>query len=194
MSAFLAVTSYSAVCPLSLADAKKHLRVDHSDDDDSIQAVIEAAFEMIERRTGRAFREQNCQLKLSEFPAGNDPLYLPKPPVLSVSSILYRDSNNVSQTLNSALYVVQTAAIPGQIIPTYGTSWPTALDNPESVIITYSAGSLICPTVVLHAAKLFCDLEYHEHATVEAERIQRRIESLIAGLVLRDRNLIGIST
>lgn len=194
MEGFLVITSTGVVSPLSLADAKKHLRVDHTDDDGSIGQMIDAAFEMIERRTGRAFRDLTGQLKLQGFPEGGDPIYVPRPSLKTVTSITYKDSNNSTQTLSGSAYQVLTAAVPGQIVPVYGTSWPTALDHPESVVVTFTAGTTICPATIVQAAKLFLDLEYHEHDSNQATRIQGRIESLIAGHVLRDRNLIGIRT
>lgn len=194
MFASLNITSTGAVLPLSLADAKKHLRVDHNDDDGSISQMIDAAFDFIERRTGRAFRELAGQLKLQGFPEGGDPIYVPRPTLKTVTSITYKDSNNQNQTLSGSAYQVLTSFVPGRIVPVYGTSWPTALDHPESVVVTFTAGTAICPAGIIHAAKLFIDLEYHEHDANRATRIQDRIDSLIKGHTLRDRNLIGLET
>lgn len=194
MFASLNITSTGAVLPLSLADAKKHLRVDHNDDDGSISQMIDAAFDFIERRTGRAYRELAGELKLQGFPEGGDPIYVPRPTLKTVSSITYKDTSNQTQTLSSSAYQVLTAFVPGQVVPVHGTSWPAALDHPESVFVTFTAGTAICPAGIVHAAKLFIDLEYHEHDANRAARIQDRIESLIKGHALRDHNLIGIST
>jgi uncharacterized phiE125 gp8 family phage protein len=192
MEGFLEILSTGAVFPLSLAEAKKHLRVEHTEDDSAISQAIDAAFDMVERRTGRAYRELSACLHLQGFPGGSDPIYLPRPPVVSIVSIVWKDTGNVAHTLPANAYQVLTAAMPGQILPTVGTSWPEALSRPQSVSIEFRAGTSNCPAIVLQAVKLFLDLEYHEHDAMRATRIENRIESLIAGHVLRDRNLIGL--
>lgn len=192
MEGFLEILSTEAVFPLSLADAKKHLRVEHTDDDSSINQTIEAAFDMIEKRTGRTYRELTARLHLQGFPAANDPIYLPRPPLTAVVSIVWRNPQNVVQTLPTSAYEVLTAAVPGQILPSVGTSWPLAANRQQSVTVEFRAGTQNCPAIVLQAAKLFLDLEYHEHDATRAQRIESRIESLIAGQILRDRNLIGL--
>ena len=48
----------AATTPVSLDEAKKHLRVVDSDDDVAIAAYIEAATKMCEAFTGRVFIDQ----------------------------------------------------------------------------------------------------------------------------------------
>lgn len=181
--------------PLSLSAAKLHLRVDHTDDDTAITDILKAAFEMVERKTGRAYREQTATLYRDCFPAGAEPLVLPRPPLTSVTSITYTDSAGANKTLAADQYEVITSAVPGEIIPVNGVVWPVALDRRGSVRVTFAAGTAsACPDTILNAVRLIIDHEYHEHGGLESKRIDERVEALVRGHCLRDSRLVGITT
>ena len=195
MIASLNILTQSSTLPLTLAQAKDHLRVDHDADDSSITAMLEAAVDMIERKIGRSLRSTTATLFLSEFPAGDEPIYVPRPPLTSVTLIVYTNTSGNSVTLSAGLYEAITAAVPGEIIPAAGQVWPVARDRRGSVQVTFAAGNAAAvPASILDAIRLQLDLSYHDHPWLESRRISERVEALIAGHVLRDRNLIGIST
>jgi uncharacterized phiE125 gp8 family phage protein len=181
--------------PLSLSAGKLHLRVDHSDDDNAITDILKAAFDMVERKTGRAYREQTATLFLDGFPNGAEPMVLPRPPLQSVTSITYTDAAGNNQTLASNQYEVITSAVPGEIIPVNGVVWPVALNRRGSVRITFAAGNAAaCPDTILNAVRLQIDHDYHEHSPLESLRIDERVAALIRGHCLRNPHLVGITT
>lgn len=97
------------VAPVSLAEAKTHLRVDFTDDDTLIGALIDAATAHVDGYTGilaRALVTQTWQQDFCDWP-GDRVLRLPLAPVASVSSVKYFDSANteitVAETGNYAL-------------------------------------------------------------------------------------------
>jgi uncharacterized phiE125 gp8 family phage protein len=191
----LTILTRSSTLPLTLAQAKDHLRVDHDADDSAIAGYLESAVDMIERRAGRTLRGLTGILHLNQFPSGADPIHVPRPPLVSVTSITYTNPSGSSVTLSSGLYEVITSAVPGEVIPVNGQSWPTALDRRGSVRVTFAAGNAAdVPASLLDAIRLYLDLDYHDNDATKSQRIRDRIDSLIAGHVLRDRNLIGIST
>ena len=108
--------------PLTLAEAKLHLRVDFSDDDALITALIVTARQQAEHRTGRALVSQQWRLGLDQFP--DDSLELPKPKLVSVQSVTYLDSNGTRQTLAGGDYEVITDGLVGRLVPAFGKSWP----------------------------------------------------------------------
>ena len=124
--------------PLTLADAKQHLRVDISDDDALITALIVTARQQAEHRTGRAFVTQQWRLGLDQFP--DDSLELPLPQLQSVQSVTYLDSNGGRQTLAGSEYDVITDELVGRIVPAYGKSWPDCRVTPGSVQVSYTCG------------------------------------------------------
>lgn len=122
--------------PVTLARAKEHLRVDHSTDDDLIQAMIEGARQFAEKFTARAFITQTWELVIDEFPVNE--ILLPLPPLQSIESIKYDDAAGVEQTLAASEYSVDDASEPGWVLPV--GSWPTVFDGINSVRIRFVAG------------------------------------------------------
>lgn len=130
--------------PISLQEAKLHLRViaDVADvaahpEDAAISAMIAAARQSAEHITGRAMMPQTWELALDEFEPS---IYLPKPPLVSVTSVKYLDDDGVSQTLDPAVYFVDDYGIPAKLTPAYGESWPSTRRQANAVMIRYQAG------------------------------------------------------
>jgi uncharacterized phiE125 gp8 family phage protein len=69
--------------PLTLAEAKRFLRVDHAEDDGLILSLVKGARERIEARTGRALMNQTWRIVLDSLPWGGR-LALP---MLQVSAV-----------------------------------------------------------------------------------------------------------
>lgn len=126
--------------PVTLAEAKLHLRVETgvTDDDAWITATIQAARERAEHITNRAFITQTWELALDAFPAAE--IKLPKPPLASITSVSYTDSAGVDQTLSNTLYTPDLYSTPGWLLPAYGTSWPATRASANAVRVRYVAG------------------------------------------------------
>ena len=126
--------------PLSLAEAKLHLRVgaDITEDDGLIAALIVTARQQAEHRTGRALVSQQWRYAIDAFPV--DSLELPLPKLQSVQSVSYLDSNGARQTLANTEYDVITDELVGRLIPAYGKSWPSCRERPGSVQVSYTCG------------------------------------------------------
>ena len=133
----LGQTAVTPVEPVSLTEAKAWLRVDHSDEDLIITALISSSTRMAEDFMGRAIMQQNLKLSLDCFP---EVIELPMAPVVSVTTLKYLDDAGDLQTLGSDKYVVDTESTPPRIIPTYSESWPTTRDTINAVRVEYVAG------------------------------------------------------
>lgn len=90
--------------------------------------------------TGRQVCTATFDYYLDEFPDDDELLELPRPPLQTVTSILYLDGDSVWQTLAAATYEVTTTRDPGGVRLAYSQTWPTTLDHPECVIVRYIAG------------------------------------------------------
>jgi uncharacterized phiE125 gp8 family phage protein len=127
-----------AVEPVTLEEAKLHLKVDHSEDDLLIGSYIEGARIFAEKFTARAFITQTWELVLDEFPA--DEIKIPLPPLQSVESVKYDDADGFEQTLATSGYSVDTANQPGWVVPVT-TGWPSStFEGINSVRIRFVAG------------------------------------------------------
>lgn len=68
-------------------------------------------------------------------------IYLPKPPLVTVTYVKYRDLTGTLQTLNSSNYVVLTDQRPGCIKLKPSTVWPPLwIEGFPKIEITYTAG------------------------------------------------------
>lgn len=136
----LTVTSAPATEPIDVTTAKSYLRLEHSEDDTLISTLITAARKYCEEAIGRAFITQTLRLSLDDWPC-DGVIRLPRPPLQSVSSITYLDSNGDTQTLSASNYVVDIYSHPGRIVPSYAAGWfPDHRGDYGQLRITYVAG------------------------------------------------------
>lgn len=129
-----------AISVVEFEDAVKQVELPADDTTHTRHLVraINAAIADAERHTRRAFITQTWRLSLREFPSR---IYLPRPPLQSVTSITYVDANGATQTLSSSLYQVSTDSSPGYIEPAFGQSWPSIRsETVDPIKITYVAG------------------------------------------------------
>lgn len=123
--------------PITPAEAKEFCRVDLSLEDDLFATLIQDARERAERVTSRQIITASWKLILDWFPCE---VRLPKPPLQSITSIVYVDGNGDSQTLAASRYQVDTAGEPGRVMPAVGYSWPGTRTQYNAVEITFVAG------------------------------------------------------
>ena len=140
--------------PVSLWEAKLHLRVDFDEDDMLIASLITAARQAAETLTGRQFTTARWKQVLDCFPgpslmgvpAGQafslpgHAILLPKCPLQSVVSINYLDMASVLQTMPASTYTVDAACEPARITPVFGQIWPICLPQIGAVSVTFDAG------------------------------------------------------
>jgi phage conserved hypothetical protein, phiE125 gp8 family len=130
--------------PISLVEAKAHLRVDVDDENDLINTLRSVSREYGETFTHRAFVTQTWNDVRGGFPGDDEAIWLPRPPLISVTSVTYLDTAGVSQTWSSSLYTVTAPAGPkasaGSIVPNYGQIYPATRDVVNAVTIRFVAG------------------------------------------------------
>jgi uncharacterized phiE125 gp8 family phage protein len=121
--------------PVSLAELKLHLRIDHSDEDELLNAVLLTARERVEDFTARALLTQTHDICLNEWPDG-DYIELPYGNLQSVSSVKYKDCDGTETTLVVTTdYLVETnKENRGRIVLPYGESWPADTLYPSNPI------------------------------------------------------------
>jgi uncharacterized phiE125 gp8 family phage protein len=123
--------------PITLAEAKAHLRVVFDDEDAYISTLITAAREMAEGRTQRAIVLRDEVLALDCFAT---PIRLPYPPLRAVTAIDYDDQDGAQQTLDDTAYRVNDYVTPARITRASGATWPTTAVQEAAVRVRYSCG------------------------------------------------------
>lgn len=167
--------------PVSLAELKTHLRQTGSDapEDSLLVDVLAGAREWCEAYCGRALAPQTLELFLDTFPA--DAIALPRPPLVSVTSIKYKDYLGVETTVSASDYIVDTDSDVGRVVPAYGVSWPSFTVYPVNPIrIRYVAGYTTAPAAVKDAIKLYAGLLYVNRDLAVAEDTERVMSAIRA--------------
>lgn len=127
-----------AETPISLEEAKSHLRVDSSADDTYITGLISAATDYVERLTNRALVSQTIEFTTTAL---NTEIVLPRAPATSLTSVSYVDSDGNTQTVNSGVYGLDTTATPSRIRLKHDQSLPSvSLETVNPVTVEYVAG------------------------------------------------------
>jgi uncharacterized phiE125 gp8 family phage protein len=127
--------------PVTIDEVRDHGKMDPDvpGDDAYLQSLIVGAREAMEEQLSKALLTQTWVLYLTRFPCWE--IRLPRPPLVSVSSVAYLDVNGAAQTVSPSLYTVDTHAQPAaRIVPVYGLFWPPTRPVPNAVTITYIAG------------------------------------------------------
>ena len=126
-----------ALEPVSLDEAKSHLRVEDAAEDGLINTIIAAARSQAESYTGRALVTQVWEMALDGFRWWID---VPRSPLQAVESVSYIDGDGVLQILDASAYRVDNRREPGRITPAFGTRWPRARDVTDAVTVRFRAG------------------------------------------------------
>ena len=159
--------------PVTLDEVKKHLRVEHTDDDQYINALCLAATSWAEKFQHRTYVKRPRTMVLDKFPMVIRPKY---PPLISVTSIVYIDLNGDSQTLAASQYRVDTVTEPGRITEAYEVSWPDTRDITNAVTITYIAGygtEAAVPDEIKAAIKLMVGHLYEHREAVSEIKLEK---------------------
>lgn len=168
--------------PVTLADAKLHLRVDGTDSDTMITALIKAAREYCEGYQNRALITQTWELVLDAWPSENY-IEVPLPPLQSITSIKYKDAAGVETTWPSENYLVDTDSYVGRIVLADNCSWPSEALHPVGAIrIRFIAGygdAAKVPEITKQALLLEVQLRYDDLREYESERLEKARDALL---------------
>lgn len=151
---------------VSLAEAKRHLRVFHDDDDADITAMVAAAEAAIEGPygIGIALSPQTWRLSLDHFPCE---IIVPLGPVTAVTSVAYSDANGSPATVSGLRLDLDSS--PLRIWPARDTAWPETYCEPGVVKITFSCGYATLPQDLRWAILLLVGHFYQNREAVTTD-------------------------
>jgi uncharacterized phiE125 gp8 family phage protein len=145
--------------PITLDEAKLHVRVWDANEDGYIEGLIAAARQWCERHCSRSFITTRWRQQFADFPVSGV-FKLSMAPVSAVSAITYTDAAGSTQVLSSSAYVLGTDREPAEVRKAYGAVWPSVrTEGVGSVVaVTYDAGygatAASVPGTIKHAIKL----------------------------------------
>lgn len=98
--------------PIDLSFFKNHNRINTDDDLENALSYVHAATQLLQRITNRQF----CQATIEAYADCRwHCFYLPLAPLISVTSVKYVDQHEVTQTLDTSDYSVDTTRTPGLV-------------------------------------------------------------------------------
>ena len=153
----ISVTTQPTTEPVSLQEVKQYLRVEDNTDERVIRPFIQATRMAAEEHIGRALVSQTLTLFIDAYDDTNDPLWegtrtgpylnyyknyiqLPKPPLVSVSSVSTFDDSDNETTMAASRYYVDNVREPGRVVLRQGETFPTALRVANAIKVVYVAG------------------------------------------------------
>lgn len=187
----LAISSRTGtVDPVTLTEAKAHLRVDGVSEDTYITDLISAASQRVEEMQGKIFRQATMTMTLDMWPRSSM-MPLPRYPVDSVTSITYLEEGESSATTYASTnYQLDTASVPPRIMLKKNKTWPTdSLEAGAAITVTFVAGYAdgTVPETAKHAIKLLVGHWYANRESVVTGTIATEIPETLRSLILGDR-------
>lgn len=185
----LTVNTAPTAEPITVAEAKEHLRVTHSDEDAYIESLIHAARVHCETFTRRQLMSATLKYELDGFP---DQIVLPSPPLTSVSSIKHYDPSGTQQTVTASDYRVDSSSEPGRVEPAYGKVWPPTRSIINTVEIIYVCGytnAAAVPDGLKAAIKLMVAHLYENREVIITGTIIAKVPMAIDSLLWQHRAL-----
>ena len=183
----LVVVTAPTVEPLTLAEAKAHLRVTAVDENDLITSYIATARQHLDGQygwMGRAFCSQTWDYKLDAFPCVIRP---PLSPIQSVTSIKYLDTAGDEQTLATAKYRSDLVTEPARITEAYGETWPSTYDVTNAVTVRIVAGwtsAALVPEPIKLAMRLLIAHWYGNREAFLEGAVAKDVDAALARLLM----------
>lgn len=174
-----------AIEPVTLAEAKAHLRLAGSDDDDYVAAMITAARIQVESATRRVLIDQGWRIFRDDWPPGGR-LDLPLAPISAVSAVTVYDADGEPTDLASSDWLLDAASSPARLVLTGAPPHPgRAINGIEiDVVAGYGASGLAVPqplrlAIMTLVARWYEDREGLSYGIVPS-RVAGAFEALVA--------------
>lgn len=172
-----------AIEPLSLAEAKAFLRVEHDDDDDLIAALIAGSRIHVEAQTRRALITQSWRLTRDGWP-GNGRLEVRPGPLRALTAARVYRIDNTTRTVDVAAFVLDLAGSALIFAP-----W--ALPAPERIIagieldvsVGYGDAATDVPEPLRQAIRLLVAHWYENRAMVAVGQNLIVLPATVAALI-----------
>lgn len=172
----LEVVTAPAISPITLAEVKAQLRVEHSDNDAMIQRLIDVAVAYTDARgvLGQAMITQTWAEVIGQNPMQTVELILG--PVQVVTAVKYYDVDGALQTDTLSNYQTFGTKFNSTIGPKDGFSWPVTQTRSDAIRIEYQAGygdaTTDVPQSIRHALMLLVGHWYDNREQSQMDRLE----------------------
>lgn len=186
LSQDLQLITASTGTPVTLEEAKDHLRVTDSNSDADITRKLRSATDYCQRAISgnKQFMGATFDLIMEAFPFSDAPIELPMPPLKSVTSVGFINSTGGSTTMPSTDFITTTPTdYPGRITPAFNATWPSPRQQANAVTIRFVAGydtAEDVPDSVKQAVLLKLE-QFYDPARVDLKTIDEVVGQLLGG-------------
>ena len=188
----LVMTAPPALEPVTLAEAKAHLRVDGTAEDTLVQSLILTSRLHIEAALGLALITQGWSWYLDDWPPGRD-LALPMRPVASISAVRVYAADDTPATIASTDYLLDGAGAPPRLVRKGAAPWPRPGRAANGVEIAFTAGygalASNVPAPIRQALLLLVAHWYEHRDPIEVGSPAARIPSSVSDLLMPYRQV-----
>ena len=148
---------------VTVNEARRHLRLDHMDDDDIVVAYLQAAEQSL-AYVGRALKPASYALDIYGYP--HPCIEIPMPPLRSVSAVRVVGSSGALAVWDPANYVVTTTSEGrGQLrLASIAIQWPYYSSGYITASVEFSAGYNTVPAALRSAILLIAGALYENRS------------------------------
>lgn len=186
----LVITSGPAIEPVTLAEAKAHLRLDGTVEDALIQSLIITARMHIEAALGLALMTQTWKWCLDRWPKGQR-LSIPIRPVQSVQSVIIWMDNDISRIIPLSQFYLDGQSAPARLVWLASNPPPDPGRVANGIEISFAAGfgsaASDIPATVRHALLLLVAHWYENREPVEIGSAINAIPAMVTELLAPHR-------
>jgi uncharacterized phiE125 gp8 family phage protein len=133
------LTAPPLVEPVSLAEAKAHLRLTTDDEDEALTRRIVAARKLVERRSGLALIAQSWSAFADDWPSSGT-FHLPLWPVIEVAALKVHGEEGEAQEIDPAHYFCDLVSRPARLVLRPWRVWAKPGRIANGVEIAFTAG------------------------------------------------------
>ena len=161
----LVLTTGPAVEPVTLAEAKAHLRIDGDAEDTLVSSLIITSRLHIEAAMGLAMITQGWSYIIDAWPQGRE-VALPLRPVQSIAAVRLYAADGTIETLADDTYLLDGSGTPARVVRAAASPWPRPTRAASGIEVAFVAGFGDAPAEVpapVRQAILLLVAHWHEH-------------------------------
>jgi uncharacterized phiE125 gp8 family phage protein len=187
----LVMTSGPAIEPVTIADAKAHMRIDTAAEDVLIGSLILTSRLHVEAALSVAMITQMWTLVIDRWPGG-DTVDIPLSPLQAVPAVRVKNASGVGIVVPSTNYLIDIASRPPRLV--WNQAWrpdPGVAVNGIEIDLTAGFGNdaSSVPAPLKHAILLLVAHWYEHRDPVEIGANEARIPDAVADLIAPFRKI-----
>lgn len=163
----------SVAAPITLAEAKRHLRITGSDSDDLIQASLDAAIAQVEAYCYIRLGAQSLVMRCDAF---TDFVRLPDAPLQSIASVTYVDTFGVTQTLPASVYELRSEGLAPSIVLKPLQTWPVRQAGTRITVSATAGWATLPPNI--RAAVLLTLSRVYAVGQADMQVVRERVDGV----------------